>query len=364
MRQLNRSGMFGVALGWSLALAAQATPDAGADVAARAEVGVAVTAVGADSFARAVVEFPGGVKAYPAIPYETLMGYRPMTLDLFLPPASFKSKGPRPLLIYVHGGGWVGGGPRRSGAYSDWPQVLASMAEHGYVVASISYRFAKEAPFPAPIQDVKAGIRFLRAHAADYNIDPSPARSMIFGQSAGGHLAALAALTCGVAALEPPPPPNPGSDRVETGRQAEAGDSAISDCVHGAATWYGIYDFTSMPARQFASGSPPALLLDCKEGACNPEMVKAASPVTYVSPHSPPILVLHGVKDRTVPADQARIFEAALKAAGVRTDLILYPDSDHSWINPTADETREVSRDALKRTLDFADSLIGEGAGK
>ena len=363
MRITRRVALCGAVFGWALALCAQADQSAsglGAEIAAKTEVGEAVTAVGADSFAQASVAFPGGVKGYPAIPYETLMGYRPMTLDLFLPPAAYDAKGPRPLLLYVHGGGWVDGGPRRSGAYADWPKVLASIAERGYVVASISYRFAKEAPFPAAIQDVKAGVRFLHAHAAQYHIDPK--RSVIFGQSAGGHLAALEALTCGVAALEPPASPSQGSDKVETSRQAESGDAAISDCVQGASAWYGIYDFSSLPKTQFAGSSPPALFLGCKDGACDPEMIKLASPITYVSPHSPPILVLHGVKDRTVPVDQAREFNTALKAAGVRTDLILYPDSDHSWINPTPEQTKEVSREALRRMLDFVDDLIGDKA--
>ena len=154
-----------------LAVCAQSAPSTGKDVAARAEVGAAVTAVGADSFAGISVPFAGGVRGYPDVVYETLLGYRPMKLDLFLPPPSFAAKGPRPVIVYIHGGGWVGGGPRRSSAYSDWPKVLASMAEHGYVVASVSYRFAGEAPFPAAIQDVKAAIRFLRANSAKYGID-------------------------------------------------------------------------------------------------------------------------------------------------------------------------------------------------
>jgi acetyl esterase/lipase len=183
------------------AMAAPTGQSMGAKIADATVIGAGVQAVGADSFAGVKVDFPDGVTGFPDIPYQTLPGYRPLKLDLFLPPKSFAAAGPRPLIVYVHGGGWMAGGPRRSAAYTDWPKVLASLAARGYVVASVSYRFSREAPFPAAIQDVKAGIRWLRARAATYNIDPK--RAAIWGQSAGGHLAALAGVSCNVAALEP-----------------------------------------------------------------------------------------------------------------------------------------------------------------
>ncbi|PTS76289.1 hypothetical protein DBR17_14915, partial [Sphingomonas sp. HMWF008] len=196
-------------------LAGSATAQSyGRDIADSAVIGSNVQAVGADSFAGTRVAFADGVIGYPDIPYQTLPGYRPLKLDLFLPPASFAAAGPRPLIIYVHGGGWMAGGPRRSAAYVDWPKVLAALAAKGYVVASVSYRFSREAPFPAAIQDVKASIRWLRARAKTYNIDPK--RAAIWGQSAGGHLAALAGVSCHVAALEPGARIEPKAANVET----------------------------------------------------------------------------------------------------------------------------------------------------
>ena len=309
-------GLIALALALSAPGATKASP--GSDLASAVDVGGAVAAVGADSFAHASVAFPDGVTAFPSVPYETLPGFRPMTLDLFLPPKRFDQKSPRPVIIYIHGGGWIGGGPRRSGAFSDWPKVLAAMAARGYVVASVSYRFAAEAPFPAAIQDVKAAIRFLRANATLYHVDGS--RFVTFGQSAGGHLASLAALTCGVAALAPPELAQSKAANVEIARAHADGAETASDCVQGAVSWYGIYDFATMPKGTVANLSPVDLFLHCKEGVCDPDVVRQASPLTYVSAKTPPMLILHGEKDRQVPVAQSLAFERALKAAGVKTD--------------------------------------------
>ena len=148
------------------------------------------------AYAPAEVAFPGGVIGLPDIPYGAgSPGVRPLTSDLYLPPQGYRE--PRPFLVYIHGGSWSGGGPRTTGAYENWPGVLAFMASKGYVVASVSYRLTREARFPAAIQDVKAAIRFLRMNASKYNIDKS--RGATLGVSAGGQLASLAAVSCGAA---------------------------------------------------------------------------------------------------------------------------------------------------------------------
>jgi hypothetical protein len=133
-----------------------------------------------DNYPERKVAFPGGVTGLPDLTYETLSGYRPMKLDLYLPPASFA--GPRPFVIYIHGGGWANGIPRTAAVFANWPDVLASFAARGYVTASVSYRFQNEAPFPAAIQDVKAAIRWLHSNAEKYNIDTT--RGMTLGSSA------------------------------------------------------------------------------------------------------------------------------------------------------------------------------------
>ncbi|WPO97564.1 alpha/beta hydrolase [Pseudomonas sp. HR96] len=114
----------------------------------------------------------------------------PQTLDLYLPrhPA-----GRRPLLVYVHGGGWSQGDARTAGAFVDFPELLRRLAQQGYAVASVNYRLSPAATFPAPLDDIKDAMAWLHDHARRYGIDP--ARTALWGSSAGGHLAALAALS-------------------------------------------------------------------------------------------------------------------------------------------------------------------------
>ena len=336
----------------------------GKEIADAAVIGASVQAVGADSFATTKVQFADGVTGYPDITYQTLPGYRPLKLDLFLPPASFAASGPRPLVVYVHGGGWMAGGPRRSAAYVDWPKVLASLAAKGYIVASVSYRFSREAPFPAAIQDVKAGIRWLRARAATYNIDPK--RAAIWGQSAGGHLAALAGVSCNVAALEPGARIVPKTANVETVASTAAGSDQASDCVQAVIGWFGIYDFATMPKRSSPPpGMPPGpsaenLFLGCPAGDCTPEQRASASPVTYIDRSDPPVLLMHGSDDQTVPEAQTETFDAALRAKGVSVRKIVIPGVDHSWIGKTPEATRDASKLALRTAVDFIDAQIGD----
>ena len=180
-----------------------------------------------DLYPDRVTRFPGGVTSLADVTYSVIPGYRPLVVDLYLP-----SKGkaaPKPLILYIHGGGWVGGNMRQSAVIADFPRLLASLATEGFVVASLEYRLSGEAPFPAQVQDARAAIRFLKTNAAKYGIDP--ARVALFGGSAGGHLTALTALSCGDASLDVKP------------------EAAGSECVQGAVTWYGVFDFAKMLAR-------------------------------------------------------------------------------------------------------------------
>jgi acetyl esterase/lipase len=170
----------------SFALAAQAAP---------VKPAVAEKVVSTDQFPALHATWPGGVTGRPDLVYATINGFRPLTLDLYTPP---KGKAPRPLVIYIHGGGWMNGTARNAAAYANFPAVLADLASRGYVVASLNYRLGSEAKFPAATQDVDAAIRWLKAHAADYGIDKT--RVAIWGGSAGGQLAALAATDCSPAA--------------------------------------------------------------------------------------------------------------------------------------------------------------------
>jgi acetyl esterase/lipase len=121
------------------------------------------------------------------------------------------------------------------GAFVDWPTVLASISARGFAVAAVSYRFSSEAASPAAIQDVKAAIRWMRVNATKYHLDP--ARAMTWGQSAGGQLAALAAVSCGVKALDPPARSTPNAPNVEVRASAPKGADEVSDSVQGALGW-------------------------------------------------------------------------------------------------------------------------------
>lgn len=352
---------------WSLALLAAlpggtalAQPSMGEQIAAAADIGASVQAVGADSLTSITASYPGGVTGLPDQSYQTLPGYRPMKLDLFLPPQSFA--GPRPLVVYVHGGGWMAGGPRRSAAYTDWPRVLASLAAKGYVVASVGYRFAREAPFPAAAQDVKAALRWLRANAGTYRIDP--VRGAIWGQSAGGHLASLVGLSCGAAALEPEGRIVPKAGNVETTASTVEGADTASDCVQAVVSWFGIYDFQTLLAARGNADSAAQAFLACDGKDCAPDRVKAASPVSYIDRKDPPVLLMHGDRDETVPLSQHREMTAALKAGGVSVREKILPGVGHSWVGATAEATQAASREALRETIDFIEARIGDGGAR
>ncbi len=293
-------------------------------------------------------EFPAGVIGFADVTYAIIPGFRPLTLDVYLAPQSRAGPGGSPLVLYIHGGGWSNGHARQSGAFDDWPRVLASLAARGYVVASLNYRLSGEAPFPAAIQDVKSAIRYLRAHARQYGIDP--ARALVWGGSAGGHLAALAAATCGVKELEPASPPQATPESAAVARQ--------SDCVQGAVTWYGVFDLGAMAGPSpGVSPAPIAKFLGCN-GACPPEKLQNASPQHFIKAGMPPFLLIHGAADKTVDPQQSKRFRDAVEAAGGRISLIMIPDVEHSFIGQTPEATRAASLLALKRSFEFIDATF------
>jgi len=304
--------------------------------------------------------FAGGVVGIADLVYSVQPGFRPLRLDLYVPPGA---PGSHPLVVFIHGGGWVSGHTRHSGAFEDWPGVLASLAAKGYVVASVEYRLSGEARFPAAIQDIKAAIRWLRAHGSQYGIDRQ--RAVVWGGSAGGQLAALAAVSCGAAALQPTPAaPAPG------GRAEPRPEDSESDCVQGLIAWYGIFDFSTIaaqsgpggPERMSAAASAPSQYLGCGLSSCVPAVVAAASAASYVGPTDPPALLIHGSADHTVPIQQSRDFYALLRSKGVSAELIEIPGADHSFIEATPEATRAASLKALQKSFEFIDRTVGPGS--
>lgn len=181
-----------------------------------------------DVFPKLQIHYPDGVVARGDVEFANLTGFRPLQLDLYTPRPI---KGGAPLVVWVHGGGWNRGDSRTAGGFADFPAVLASVAARGFVVASVNYRLSGEARIADQVRDIKSAVRFLRAHAADYGLDP--ARVYLVGGSAGGQLAALAATTCGVPAFDPPA----STGRLPGSQARAAKPLPVSDCVQAAVAW-------------------------------------------------------------------------------------------------------------------------------
>jgi acetyl esterase/lipase len=301
---------------------------------------IAETPVLEDRYPRNVVDF-GVVEGLPDLVFTTVPGFRPLRLDLYRPKT--KASRGRPLVIYIHGGGWQGGHTRHSGAFANWPGVLASLAAQGYVVASIEYRLSGEAPFPAAFDDVKAALQWLRSQAAVYGIDPS--RAVIWGGSAGGHLAALTAVTC------------------ESNQTGSVKDAA-SRCVQGFVAWYGIFDMAGIleaeGARAANAPSAGSRFLACEKRRCDPKLVASASPIVHVDTNDPPSLLIHGRGDAVVNVDQSVRFHETLHARGVASTLKIIDGVDHSFIGATPQQTRDASIEALDATFKFIAATIGD----
>ena len=309
--------------------------------------------------------FANGVRSILDVQYWAPVGYRPLTLDVYVPPVSVKQpKAGFPLVVQVHGGGWMIGDKRLSGPFVDWPSVLASLAARGYVVAAIDYRLSTEGQFPLQAQDVKAAVRWLRLNATKYGIDRR--RVMAWGESAGAHLAALIAVTCGVSALEPKETSNP------FGLTSDVTSSRTSDCVQGAIAWFGVFDMTTIQeqareAHAMSRDEPDApewRLLGCFAAQCKPTQLTAASPITYVDRTDPPMLLIVGSDDTTVPSKQTIEMADKLASVGVTHQLLVLPGVSHSFLGKTQEATREANLKALAATFQFIDATVNNPVGR
>ena len=202
-----------------------------------------------------------------------------LKLNLFLP----KDTENPPLVVFIHGGGWRNGSYQR--CHVPW------LAEHGFAVASVGYRLTDKAIFPAQVHDCKAAIRWLRAHAPDYGYDAS--RIVVVGTSAGGHLALMLGVTSG--------------DKSFEGKVGEHVDQSTP--VHAVVDFYGPSDFIlrskQQPHKTETPGSPVHRLLGGPVSE-KPDLARRASPAFHVGKTSPPLLIIHGDKDQTVPFSQSQ----------------------------------------------------------
>jgi acetyl esterase/lipase len=302
---------------------AAAAPSPAAPPAAAAGVPTVRGIEPVNSYGPQKISYSNGVTGVFDLTYATLPGFRPLTLDLYSPRAG---SGALPLVVFVHGGGWNGGDARHTGTFEDFPATLAALAARGYVVASVNYRLSEEARFPAALQDVKAAIRWLRGDAAGRGIDAT--RVAVWGAAAGGQLAALTGVTCGVDRFEP---------------AADAGVKNLpSDCAEAVIDWYGVTDLESLaddsgtetPSRSsFTAQSSTAEgdYLGCEPADCAPGLARLASPLAFISNLSPAFLIQHGAADTTVPPRQSQKLYDALRAKGIPAELVLYPGVAHDF---------------------------------
>lgn len=221
-------------------------------------------------------------------------------LDLYLPPGEVE--GGRPLIIWIHGGGWMTG---------DKAQCLAlPFLRQGFAVASINYRLSQHAPWPAQIADCHLAVGWLRERAAEFNLDPQ--RFGAFGASAGGHLSALLGLTSG--------PPDAGSAELPaTGRPA----------VQAVCNVFGPSDLSLYIGQD---GDAPGMVRRLFGGRMEEQPARLAGPLHYARAGAAPMLHVHGDADRLVPIEHSRLLDEALRGAGADSRLIEIEGGGHGGV--------------------------------
>lgn len=266
-------------------------------------------------------------------------GDQPMWLDLYLP-AAHPGSDPVPGVIVITGGGFLAQNQSR------YAHVAAYLAAQGYAAASISYRGTPEHRFRDSVHDAKAAVRWVRANAAQYGIDPQ--RLAALGQSAGGHLAGMLAVTGGVEELE-------GDD----------GQGGVSSRIQAAVALAGPFDFISRlkDGGQQQSDPKAAKLLESKRRT-NGEWIgepfsesstewQAASPIRYVTRDDAPLLLIHCKGDGTVPWAQSLQMYEALHPLSPQTRLVLYEGGGHSVL-----ATTKVNAQAWEEALKFLNDVL------
>ncbi|CCH88184.1 Esterase/lipase-like protein [Modestobacter italicus] len=255
-----------------------------------------------------------GVRHHRDAVYAAVPGYRVLELDLWVPPAA-----PAPVVVWVHGGAWMAGNRRLLPPGLRPGQLFEELLAAGLAVATIEYRHAREAPFPAQLHDAKAAVRWLRQHADELGLDAG--RVGIAGESAGGHLAALVGLT---------------ADRPEL--EGEVGVVGPSSGVDVVVDWYGVSSAETMPEFRLppevaavlpaeALVPPLDVLLDGVDAATR----AAVSPVAHAHAGAPPFLLQHGTADHVVPYAQSEQLAEALRAVGADVRLEPVPGATHGW---------------------------------
>lgn len=252
-------------------------------------------------------EIANGYRVVPNVTYLTANNWA-NKVDLYLPR---NAAGPAPVLMYIHGGGWVGGNKEGN------VLRLLPYLEMGWAVVNVGYRLGQVSPAPAAVEDCLCALRWVIRNAKEYNLDAS--RIVVTGNSAGGHLALTTGLT----------PASAGLDRQCPGTEPLSVAAVIN--------WYGITDVADLldgPNMKTYAVQWLGSLAD------RTDVARRVSPLTYVRQGLPPILSIHGDADPTVPYQHAVRLHEALKQAGVKNELYTVPGGGHG--NFSNDEMRKI----------------------
>jgi acetyl esterase/lipase len=230
-------------------------------------------------------------------------GGKTLLMDVYVP--RVRVRNPTPAILWLHGGGWERGDKNGSSG-------ARFLAAEGFVTASIYYRLSVEAKFPADVEDCKCAVRYLRANAARYGVDPD--RIGVAGASSGGHLALLVATTDASAGLE-----------------GEGGWPGVSSRVSAAASYYGPTDLRSIRTDFGARAQSAIVKLIGKTPEEDPTAFERASPIAHVARGEPPILMAHGDGDTLVPIEQSKRMLAAYRRAGLSARLVVVANANHDF---------------------------------
>lgn len=260
---------------------------------------------------------PPAVELMPDVVYTESAG-RPLKLHVLRPKA--QPKEPMPVIVFVHGGGWFEGHRNRGIG------PLVHFAERGYLCASVEYRLSGEAKFPAQIEDVKEAVRFLRAKAKEFHLDPE--RIGVWGQSAGGHLAALLGTSGDVKEFE-----------------GAGGWRKFSSRVQAVVDWNGPVDFLEPVQMKWWAERKDDAFFRLIGGAADANREKAlrATPATYATPDDPPFLIIHGDADEVVLPSQSESLYNALKRAGVDATLNVLKGAGHFGVDGVSPLPNELA---------------------
>ncbi len=233
--------------------------------------------------------------------------------------------GPFPAIVCIHGGGF------RAGHRDGYNKLCLSLAQQGYVAATVGYRLAPKYQFPAAVHDVKAAVRWLRANAKKYNLDPN--RIGVTGGSAGGHLAQFLGVTAGVKQFE-----------------GDGGNPEQSSSVACVVNFYGPSDFTKSYGKSVDAAEVLPLFFGGNLGQERRKHI-VGSPLYWVTPNAAPTLCIHGTEDKYVAYEQAQWLVDRLKACEVEVELLTLEGAGHGFKGADAEKAEKAMLVFFKKHL-------------